>query len=160
MHEVTNLITQVIGYVESIPASTWAAFGGLLTTGLLVSVLTELYKRHLVTKKEINVAKSFLGLILTGLSGAVTLAQSVVVYGTVNPHFLGTHTPQVLGFASAVYLFGGSKAYAKVADFIGRFQAAFKAVSGDATPVTPTHTLPVTPATTTPAVDPSSEFLG
>jgi len=143
MDTVLEFLNKVVSSFQSIPPETWAGLATILTGGLVVSVVTELVKRRRINKKQVDVAKSFLGFVLTGLSGVVTLAQSLIVYGTINPGFLGTHTPQVLGAASAVYLFGGSKVYRKVANFTTRLKKAFDSLEPTTTTGVPVNLTPV-----------------
>lgn len=127
MDAIVNFFHNAVGYIQAIPGSTWAAFFALLTSGVVVSMLVEMLKHRLNTKREQKIAKSVVGFMVTAFASIITIAQSIMVYGALNPNFLGMHTTQVVAFAYSVYLFGGSKVYKAIGQFLAHFQAAWDA---------------------------------
>lgn len=139
----------------------WPALVALLGTGFGVSVLTELVKRRIVTRKELELSKKAVAGILTVLAGAVTVAQYVITAGTNFPLFFGQHTTEVIAVAYSVYHFGGSSGYKKVVTTISKWKAIADALEAEKASVTSSAATVIAPSVATPpAVQNPENLLG
>jgi hypothetical protein len=112
----------------------WPALVALLGSGLGVSVFTELVKRKIISKRQVELAKKVPALILTVFSAVFTVAQYTITAGHDFPVFFGQHTAMVVGVAYTVYHFGGSSAYKSIAAAVTKWKAIADAYNADMTP--------------------------
>lgn len=121
----------------------WPALVAIFGSGLGVSILTELVKRKIISRREIDLANKAIAGILSGLAALVTLAQYVITTGHDFPLFLGQHTAMVVAVAYSIYHFGGSSAYKAIATSLAKWNAIASQYNAAKTPVAANPAAPI-----------------
>jgi hypothetical protein len=126
----------------------------LVVAAILASVVFDAYKRHHNAKHDIDLAKHWVAIILTGLSAAFTYLAWLLTLAGNNQALLkglpyvGKHVEAVVGIAWSIYMLKGNKVYQAAAEVLGKWSGAKKYQQAIAQPT-------VAPSTSEPTVDPS-----
>jgi hypothetical protein len=124
MHHLLALayhgVTEIIDYFRSVPTSTWETIGLVVASAPVVSTLVEIVKRKFKLTEDkygVRVKKYVVALL-----GLVSLLGSYLVnfiqYGTNNPHFLGSLTPQIMVAALVAYRIIKNPVFGRVTNWL------------------------------------------
>lgn len=106
MDTLIKVVEYVVGYVNSIPASSWMALGTLLGGSAVVTGIVAWINRRRFKQGAEKLGKAMVTWVVAFLSALVSVLDFIINNGTTFGPFLpyfATHTVQVIGLSTTIY---------------------------------------------------------
>lgn len=108
MDFILKVVTYTLDYINSVPASSWAALGTLVAGSAIVTAVVAWINRRRAKKELEKLGKAMVTWVVMFLSGIVSILDFIINNGATFGAFLpywAEHTAQVIAISTLIYNF-------------------------------------------------------